>query len=340
MKIVSKAVATVEQQDIVDEAHPHGGFIAVLSTPSLDRDGDRLLRDEWVEPLPDRVPLDIDHGMSVADTVGSFRPYFDGDRLMMDAAFASTDKAQDVRSLVNEGHISTVSVAFMCDKSLKDAKSPYRELLNAGIVAIPSNRDAVILASKAASALKDALEAAGEDEGLDDVKKSVQELLGVEPNVVVQNINITKAKSDDDDEDERSDDGEDGPEGKSAKGVYVNVIPKIDPEVWRKALADGIKAAGGEMALISAIHDASVHLGAICVVPDADPDPGASSGANKDTDNAETKEVIPFDEFKSTISTDESPAPAPDEKSAAAAADLDAENRCRAELFKLLSISY
>lgn len=134
-----------------DTGKPHGGFTAVLSTPSLDRDGDVLSREEWVEPLPGRLPLDIDHNMTVEGTIGSFRPYFDDEgRLMMDATFASTPKAQEVRTLIKEGHISSVSVAFMTDRSKKDG-TPRRELLNAGVVAIPSNRDAIIFDAKAAT---------------------------------------------------------------------------------------------------------------------------------------------------------------------------------------------
>src|ERR1700743_2705676 len=102
MEFYGKAVASIEGVDD-DKFGPNGGFTAVLSTPSLDRDGDRLNRDEGVEPLLDRYPLGFDHGMSVADTVGSFRPYFENDNLMMDAYFASTPKAQEVRTLVNEG---------------------------------------------------------------------------------------------------------------------------------------------------------------------------------------------------------------------------------------------
>lgn len=148
-EVFSKAIAIIEDTD-EDRFGPNGGFTAVLSSPSLDRDGDRLARDEWQEPLPERLPLDIDHGMSVADTVGSFHPYFREDGvMMMDAYFASTPKAQETRTLIREGHIGSVSVAFMTDKSKKSGEA-RRELLNAGIVAIPSNRDAVILASKAA----------------------------------------------------------------------------------------------------------------------------------------------------------------------------------------------
>ena len=108
-----------------------------------------MLPDEWITPLPDRLPLDIDHGMSAADTIGCFRPYFDGDKLMMDATFASTSRAQEVRTLVAEGHVSAVSVAFMNDRAAKELGQPFRELLNAGVVGIGSNRDAKIVAAKA-----------------------------------------------------------------------------------------------------------------------------------------------------------------------------------------------
>lgn len=181
MRIYGKAVASIESTDD-DKFGPNGGFTAVLSTPSEDRDGDRLMRQEWKEFTQERYPLDIDHGMSVADTVGSFVPYWDGDRMMMDAHFASTAKAQETRALTTPDpvtgirHIGSVSVAFMTDKTKKSGE-PRRELLNAGIVAIPSNRDAVILASKACSALKDALSDATEGDVPDEVKEAVLEAL-------------------------------------------------------------------------------------------------------------------------------------------------------------------
>lgn len=154
---IMKALATITDPDSATDA-PNGGFTAVLSTPSIDRDGDELARDEWVEPLPDRITLDVDHEMSVQGTIGSARPYFDdAGRLMIDAAFASTPKAQEVRSLIREGHVNSVSVAFMTDRSKKDG-TPRRELLNAGVVAIPSNRDAVILSAKEFASLRQEIE--------------------------------------------------------------------------------------------------------------------------------------------------------------------------------------
>ena len=227
-------------EDVGEQSEkPYGGFTAVLSTPSLDRDGDRLGADEWITPLPERLPLDIDHGMSVADTIGSFRPYFDGDRLMMDATFASTPKAQEVRALVKEGHINTVSIAFLSDKSRKDASQPFREVLNAGVVACPSNRDAVILASKAAKA---------------DGSESVAD-------AAVKFLETVRA---------------------GVKGV-----------------------SGGDAALVSAIHDASVHLGAKCVQvvqEDSDEDAsGADDGANKSVDVDAVEAAYSLEQFKAAL---------------------------------------
>lgn len=150
--IVSKALAAIEASDDDSEFGPHGGFRGVLSTPSRDRDGDSLQPDEWL-PLPDRLPLDADHGMDVASTIGSFRPYFDdAGRMMLEAAFSSLPDAQRVRTLIREGHVSGLSVAFRVDKQLKSQGLPFRELLNSAVVAVPSNPDATILESKAALA--------------------------------------------------------------------------------------------------------------------------------------------------------------------------------------------
>ncbi|QGJ95323.1 capsid maturation protease [Mycobacterium phage Buck] len=243
MDLITKALATIDQSAEKDYG-PNGGFTAVLSTPSMDRDGDSLKRHEWKEPLPDRVPLDVDHGMSVATTVGSFHPYFEGDKLMMDAYFSSLKQAQDVRTLVDEGHISTVSVAFMNDRGAMKDGTPHRELLNAGIVAIPSNRDAIILQSKALDLRAQEL---------------AQEKLGEAP------------------EDEPG-------------TIFVNVVPRIDKEAAKRVATEVLaKAAGagnGDTALLQAIHDAAVHLGAECAACDElhasdvpPPAPGADPAA-------------------------------------------------------------
>lgn len=138
----------VEQTDDDADYGPNGGFTAVLSTPKLDRDGDVWPQDEWILPLPDRITVDADHGMSVSTTIGSARPYFDDSgRLLMAASFSSIPRAQEVRTLIKEGHVTSVSVAALTDTSKKDG-TQKRELLNAGVVAIPANPDAIILNAK------------------------------------------------------------------------------------------------------------------------------------------------------------------------------------------------
>jgi hypothetical protein len=146
MKIIRKD-ATITPTGS-DDDFP-GTFEVILSAPTLDRDGDILGSDEWKMPLPDKITFDSDHGMSVATTVGSGVPSLnDAGELVVAGTYSSLPRAQEVRTLVNEGHINTTSVAFMSlPKAHKDAK-PQRELLNGAFVAIPSNREALVLSSK------------------------------------------------------------------------------------------------------------------------------------------------------------------------------------------------
>lgn len=129
-----------------------GTFEVILSAPTKDRDGDTLLPDEWKQPLPDHITFDSDHGMTVGTTVGSGVPRIDeqSGNLVVAGTYSSLQRAQDVRTLVNEGHIRTTSVAFMTEKSpQKDGKHTVtRELLNGAFVAVPSNREALVLSSK------------------------------------------------------------------------------------------------------------------------------------------------------------------------------------------------
>jgi len=128
-----------------------GEFEAVLSAPTVDRDGE-VIDPKAFEPLPDHITIDVDHGMSVGTTVGSGVPFYDGDLLMFRGTFSSLPRAQEVRTLVQEGHIRKMSVAFRdAERDEKDG-IPHitrAELLNAAIVPIPSNREADILAAKA-----------------------------------------------------------------------------------------------------------------------------------------------------------------------------------------------
>lgn len=136
---------------VLESDNPNGEFLVTLSTPSLDRDGE-ILDAGCFNPLPDHIPFDIDHGLSTASTVGSGRPFYDGDRLMVQGTFASTPLGQQVRSLVTEGHIRTTSVAMRRpQKETKDGVPHITkaELLNGAFVPVPANRDALVVSSKA-----------------------------------------------------------------------------------------------------------------------------------------------------------------------------------------------
>jgi len=132
-----------------DEAGP-GSFEVVLSTAAKDRDGEELAAEDWKQPLPEHITFDVDHGMSVEKTVGSGAPSIEAGKLIVRGTYSSLPRAQEVRTLVKEGHIRTTSVAFMSEKVSKGGKTrTVRELLNGAFVAIPSNREAVVLSAKA-----------------------------------------------------------------------------------------------------------------------------------------------------------------------------------------------
>jgi hypothetical protein len=127
-----------------------GSFEVVLSTAAKDRDGEELEVEDWKQPLPVHITFDVDHGMSVEKTVGSGAPSIEDGKLIVRGTYSSLPRAQEVRTLVKEGHIRTTSVAFMSEKVSKGGKTrTVRELLNGAFVAIPSNREAVVLSAKA-----------------------------------------------------------------------------------------------------------------------------------------------------------------------------------------------
>lgn len=147
-----------------DESSPNGSFHIILSTAAKDRDGEQLQPSEWEQPLPPRITMDVDHGMSVSSTVGSGVPSIENGEMHVRGTYASIPRAQEVRALVREGHVTKTSVAFL-RKSATDAKgvkSVKRELLNGAFVAIPSNDEARVLASKSAAAKEGRRNSAGD----------------------------------------------------------------------------------------------------------------------------------------------------------------------------------
>lgn len=134
-----------------DDGFP-GTFDVILSTTNLDRDGE-IVAAYAFEPLPRKVAFDIDHGMSAATTVGSGTPRYEkaGRELHVRGTWASTELAQNTRTLVREGHVGATSVAFMGAKYENRDGVPTivkAEILNAAFTPIPSNRESVVLAAK------------------------------------------------------------------------------------------------------------------------------------------------------------------------------------------------
>lgn len=125
-----------------------GTWTAVASAPTVDRD-DEVVAGLAFEPLPAQTIVRDGHfGGAV---VGSGRPYYQGDTLMIDGRWASTPAGQENRTLVIEGHLTSMSVVFM---PLEDRQVDGRrhitkgELLAVDWVDIPSNRDARVLVAR------------------------------------------------------------------------------------------------------------------------------------------------------------------------------------------------
>jgi HK97 family phage prohead protease len=139
------------QVKTAESDNPNGEFEAVLSMATKDRDGE-VIESGAFDPLPDHITIDVDHGLSASTTVGSGTPFYDEDgSLKIRGTFASRPLAQEIRSLVAEGHVRHMSVAFMGSEKEKKDGTPHitkAELLNAAFVAVPSNREAVVLSAK------------------------------------------------------------------------------------------------------------------------------------------------------------------------------------------------
>ena len=135
-------------------------FVAIISSPTEDRDGETIVGRAF-EPLPDRIPIEIDHahfvgGSGVKSIVGSGTPFYVGDVLMIRGEFASTETAQEVRTLALEGHLSAMSIAFGRDESTATRSADGRittrngELFNVSFVGVGANPDAHVLVAKGA----------------------------------------------------------------------------------------------------------------------------------------------------------------------------------------------
>ncbi|TGD90566.1 hypothetical protein BayCH28_01510 [Mycolicibacterium sp. CH28] len=147
-------LATKRAQASLTTADDGGTFEAILSTASVDRDGESLPQNRW--RLPASIPVTVDHTGSVADVVASGEPFLAADgSLRIRGRFANTDKGQLVRELVVGGFVTSLSVEFL-------RRDDGNELTGASFVLLPANPDAVVTSAKAFSAaLDNVVKAAG-----------------------------------------------------------------------------------------------------------------------------------------------------------------------------------
>lgn len=139
-------LAEVKQADSESEA---GEFEAILSAPTLDRDQE-IIDSGAFEPLPASIPVHAYHDFR--DPIGRGVPFYDGDVLKLRGFYASTPRAQEIRTLVAEGVIANMSVGFMSAQRTEDDEGKTHivrgEILEGSMVSIPSNREAAILMAK------------------------------------------------------------------------------------------------------------------------------------------------------------------------------------------------
>lgn len=146
-KKATEAIATVKD---VASTSTSGEFEIVMSTDSVDRDGEVIVKGAF-DPLPESIPVHAFHNFD--DPIGRAVPAYDEQgRLVGKGFYASTPRAQEIRQLVADGVIGHTSVGFMAAERSSKNDGPVEitsgELLEVSFVSVPSNRDARVLAAK------------------------------------------------------------------------------------------------------------------------------------------------------------------------------------------------
>ena len=146
----TKATFALAEVKSADSDNENGAFEIVMSTDSVDRDGEVIVKGAF-NPLPPSIPVHAFHDFN--DPIGRAVPEYDEQgRLIGRGFYASTARAQEIRRLVADGVIAHTSVGFMAAERAKSDDGPVHiqsaELLEVSFVSIPSNRDARVLAAK------------------------------------------------------------------------------------------------------------------------------------------------------------------------------------------------
>jgi hypothetical protein len=185
-----------------------GTFEAIISTGSVDREGEIVSPDSWELPLPDQISLNLNHSSSVEDVVGSGTPWLDElGQLRLSGKWASTAQAQKARTLTSEGHLRSLSVEFL-------RKGKVNELVGCALVLLPANKDAVMLSSKQFNdELQRVIKAAGSSDGA-----MVQAIHDASSHLGAVCIAVPA------DDDDLSEDGSDGASDGSNKSLQAKAL--------------------------------------------------------------------------------------------------------------------
>jgi HK97 family phage prohead protease len=150
---MEKRIALFEVKAL-DGSDPNGEFEAILSVPTVDRDGE-VIDGRAFEPLPAEIPIHKFHDFS--SPVATATPFYEGDVLKARGTFDPDPESQAIRQKVGRS-IRYMSVGFMGATRSDEDGIPHitkGELLEASFVSVPSNREAAILAVKQAASVED-----------------------------------------------------------------------------------------------------------------------------------------------------------------------------------------
>lgn len=134
-------------------------FTFVASDETVDRQGESLPMDAWdLRNFKKNPVLLVNHDYKVENIVGSAKKIrVENGQLIFDAVFHEiTTLAKEVKKMVEDGWLKTVSVGFM-RKAGKSEKDPMtNELFEVSLVPVPANPSAERIKSLVADAAKQA----------------------------------------------------------------------------------------------------------------------------------------------------------------------------------------
>ena len=144
-----KSTFAIAEVKAAPSENPNGEFEIVMSTDSVDRDGEIIDKGAF-DPLPESIPVHAFHDFT--RPIGRAVPGYDDEgRLVGRGFFGSDAESQQMRQKVADGLIGHTSVGFMAaERDSKDGTPHIKraELLEVSFVSVPSNRDAAVLMAK------------------------------------------------------------------------------------------------------------------------------------------------------------------------------------------------